>query len=682
MKRTFILTAVILFICIQMYPQSCFPDGVTFSTQEQIDSFSTNYPDCKEVLGDMTISGEEISNLEGLSQLTSIGGELLLLANPDLINLTGLHNITYIGSNLRVINNPRLQDLQAFNNLRSIEGDLVIGYIDMVNGGGNDSLKNLEGLNNVTMIKGSLIIQYNNNLIALSGLDNVTFIGAMISISGNAMLSSLTGLNIESAQTYFYISLNHSLHDFSGLNKLTSVGKNLSVYNNDALTSLNGLENLTSIGNELRLQDNPLLSDLSVLEGLKTVRKIYISSNPSLATLSCFVRMKEIEGSLTVRECHLLNDLEGLDNLTTIGGSLSIWDNDGLTTLMGLSRLTYVGAGVSISKNDSLTSLSGIDNINMTSANSLYIKNNLSLSSCEVKSVCDFLAVPNAAVTILFNAPGCGHENEVIEACENSSCLAEGITFTSLEDVENFQNDYPECTKIEGDLTISGSEIEGLFFLSSLRSIGGDLRIINSKLQDLQGLGSLMAVYGSLIVGDNAKGGNAMLQNMDGLPNLAFIEGDLNIENNSILNNIEGLNIDSQFLKNVTIRNNPAISSCDVEFLCKYLGDPLGNVVIENNSTGCNSGDEVIESCALVIEDYKRKPHFTIYPNPATNTLTISGNDPGKIECLIYNQLGQVMLVETITDNEIDLSGLDQGLYIVELTSDRIKERNKLIIRR
>lgn len=57
-------------------PISCLPEGIIFSNQAQIDNFNSNYPDCTEIKGGVLIEGNDISNLDGLSIVTSIGGYL------------------------------------------------------------------------------------------------------------------------------------------------------------------------------------------------------------------------------------------------------------------------------------------------------------------------------------------------------------------------------------------------------------------------------------------------------------------------------------------------------------------------------------------------------------------------------------------------------------------------------
>ncbi len=61
---------------LHSFSQPCLPSGITFTTQEQIDNFQSIYPNCTEIEGDMIIEGNDITNLEGLSVLTAIGGFL------------------------------------------------------------------------------------------------------------------------------------------------------------------------------------------------------------------------------------------------------------------------------------------------------------------------------------------------------------------------------------------------------------------------------------------------------------------------------------------------------------------------------------------------------------------------------------------------------------------------------
>ncbi len=76
MKKRLPLIILVFVIQIQIFSQSCLPDGITFSTQSEINSFQTNYPNCTAIEGNVIILGTDISNLNGLSVLTNIEGDL------------------------------------------------------------------------------------------------------------------------------------------------------------------------------------------------------------------------------------------------------------------------------------------------------------------------------------------------------------------------------------------------------------------------------------------------------------------------------------------------------------------------------------------------------------------------------------------------------------------------------
>ena len=63
--------------------QGCLPEGITFSGQEEIDNFQTNYPGCTEIEGDVLIwdYGTGVNNLIGLSVINKMA-EIFLLWLP------------------------------------------------------------------------------------------------------------------------------------------------------------------------------------------------------------------------------------------------------------------------------------------------------------------------------------------------------------------------------------------------------------------------------------------------------------------------------------------------------------------------------------------------------------------------------------------------------------------------
>ncbi len=242
--------------------QGCLPEGITFSTQEQIDRFQANFPGCTEIEGIVIISGVDITNLNGLNTLVSIGGSLeigtswLPTNNQHLISLSGLELLTSIGGDLRISENDSLSDIFAFSNLTSVGGNIEIVE--------NDALTNLSGLENLTSIPGTIGIFYNDNMVNLGGLQNLIFVGGAMLIFDNYLLSDLDDLeSLTSIGGDFSISGN-AITNLNGLQNLSTIGGHLFI-SSLMLTSLNGLESLTSIGDFLGIGDNQALTDINGL---------------------------------------------------------------------------------------------------------------------------------------------------------------------------------------------------------------------------------------------------------------------------------------------------------------------------------------------------------------------------------------------------------------------------------
>ncbi|GAP42979.1 protein containing Por secretion system C-terminal sorting domain [Lentimicrobium saccharophilum] len=426
MKKLILTIAVVLMCQCFAFCQGCLPEGITFTTQEQIDNFQTNYPGCTEIEGDVTIRGTNINNLNGLSVLNLIGGYFSIGGWPDenylLTSLTGLDNLSSIGGEFRIDRNNALPNLTGLESLTSIGGNFCLWS--------NDAMTCLTGLESLAFIGGGLQIgnigSGNPALTSLTGMQSPTIDGYLV-IAGNDALSNLTGLeSMTSVGGDLIICGNNALVSLSGLEGLTSIGGSLyigsSSCGNQSLVSLTGLEGLSNIGGDLVILQNYVLTSLTGLEGLTSIVGSlvignYFGSNPSLSSLEGLDNVISVGGDLFIGYNYALTSLSGLDNLITIGGLLSISANDALTSLSALENLTSVGWTLSIYVNDALTSLTGLENIADSSINDLIISDNFSLSSCAVQSICDYLAAPNGTVTIENNAPGCNSEEEVEEAC-------------------------------------------------------------------------------------------------------------------------------------------------------------------------------------------------------------------------------------------------------------------------
>lgn len=448
--------------------QSCFPAGITFTTQQEIDDFMINYPGCTIIGGDVVITGLDITNLLGLSAISSIEGKLQIEDVFQLSNLEGLNNLSFIGENLGIVSTS-IEDISALNNLTS----------------GNRNLS----------------IMNNPNLASLAGLENVTTVTAKVFISGNPSLSDLTGLGqLAFIGDFLVISSNSGLTSLNGLTSLTTIVGGLNVTNNDALFNLAGLENLTSIGSVFAITQNDALINLSGVNNLTT-----------------------IGGAFRVGSNELLENFSGLENLNSVGLEFEVTFCPMLTDINALSQLESIGGRLFFQSNTSLTSLSGLDNIDPSSITDLRLTlSEGALVYCNVQSICDYLENGGTAA-IYDNGQGCNSVSEVNAAC-SANCPVGNIILSTQSEVDNFAAIYPGCTNIQGDLSITGSEITNLNGLEHLSSIAGSFDIsYNTPIVEITGLNNLTTVGAFRIAG------NQTLTAISGLNNLTHIDGNLHL---------------------------------------------------------------------------------------------------------------------------------------------------------
>jgi hypothetical protein len=74
------------------------------------------------------------------------------------------------------------------------------------------------------------------------------------------------------------------------------------------------------------------------------------------------------------------------------------------------------------------------------------------------------------------------------------------------------------------------------------------------------------------------------------------------------------------------------------------------------------------------------KTNFTLYPNPVqSNIIYFNTNNPSKIE--VYTITGKLILSKNLKNDaeSLDVSGLNQGLYLVKMTTNFGVQVKKLI---
>lgn len=258
-------------------------------------------------------------------------------------------------------------EIRCDADMELLEGCTTVGGSVNIIG---DEVSSLDGLKNIVEIRGGLVI-WGSQLTNLGGLDSLQRLGG-IDLRNNAVLSDLSG--ISQVRAYLsvwkiYLEGNPALVD---LDDIRDVGKidSLWVINND------GLKYLLSEGDfeyvfSLVLEGNDELVDFSGLGNLTELRDLAIMSNDSI------------------------QDMKGLEALETVWKDVTISDNAAIVTLEGLSGLQMVGLDVAtdamaINGNPLLLNLDSLLNMDSLQAK-LVVDGNLSLPSCEVKELVDYL---------------------------------------------------------------------------------------------------------------------------------------------------------------------------------------------------------------------------------------------------------------------------------------------------
>lgn len=705
----------------------CLPFGNYYClSQQEINNFQSNYPSCDAIQGNIMIRGDNITNLNGLNNIIScsgnlniglwyggtdslvdltglnniisIGGDLTVSANNMLISLTGLNNLDSVGGKLEISNNYQLTSLTGLNSLNFIGGSLVISNtnylkdltgLNNVNNIGeniniydNSRLRDLSGLENISTIPLDLDINYNDSLVSLTGLQNVSIIGGGVNIDHMYGSYLFPSSNLTEIGGNLQLMYNENLANLSGLENLTSIAGDLNIRGNQSLTSISELDNLNKIVGELKIEYNPSLTSLYGLNHLNndSLNKITICNNDSLSNcdaISICNYLSNPTGSVNIyknapgcntppeiaNDCNFIlpclpfgnyyfynqSDIDNFQidyqNCNELKGSVYIRSN-GILNLNGLTPISSIENGLSITNCHNLTNLIGLENLNSVGDRFLIFQN---------------------------------FELESTDGLANLNLIGGSLEIGNNEELHEI-NSFNQLTFIGKDLNIDYNRIlHNISGFSLLDSIGGNFDInINDYVRNLSSFSNLKSVGGRLKIK-----GNKRFNSLIGLEKLTTIGGDLYIAGSDSLTSLSGIdNIESNSINDLTIRRNKSLSTCNIESICNYLISPGGEITIEENSVGCNSELQILQACTIGVSESISSSPFTIYPNPTKSRITISAENEITInEVIIYNQLGQKVFYQKAITNKIDISKLGQGLYIIELVTDKNIVREKLIIK-
>ncbi len=637
-----LITSLFLLLTLHTFAQNCLPNGISLTAQADIDNFESNYPGCETIEGAVFIGGTDITNLNGLSQLTSIEGGLDIDDCPQLLSLNGLDNVTTILDDVRIMRCSALEDLSGLSSLTQINGVLIIFYCSQ--------LKNLNGLNNLEFINGLLRIETNELLNDITALQNLSFDGiSNLDIRNNLILKTCG----ENGNICDYLSANGTssiTNNGTGCNnssEITAVCQGMPKIHHPVFWDQN--ENKLQESNEPYIPDliiqiapteliassNSVDGGLSYLDpGTYTLSfndptnllawnlttdslafTLEVNSSTDGDTVKFGIQLKPGAclpyGLLLTRQSQLdsfninypgcsivggalrigpedptdpITNLNALNNVTTIGERLYIGMVDSLPDLSGLESLTSIGENFQMNYMPNLTSLSGLGNLDsLWGELSLFLIDRLqNLEGLNQISMIrgDICLV---AMDSLINLEGLESLTEL-----------NGWLFSS----ENFRiqnlSGLSGLTEIGGSLYIDDClNISNLTGIDNVTTIGEDLILSgNSSLTDLSALANVEEIGGRLRVNNSP-----LITDLSGLHNITSINGRLQLTSLDALLDISALNnLDFNTIEELIIKSNPMLAFCHENYICDYLagGNPAQ---ISDNASGCDSLAEVSFYC-------------------------------------------------------------------------------------
>lgn len=459
------LQLLIIFLLFAVYGANgqCPSGSIVFNNQTDIDNFIINYPNCEQIDGNVEIMFGNITNLNGLSNITSVNGSLYIQFNDFLTDISGLSSLENISGDFLFMANPDVLNLDALSSLVSINGYLHISA--------NNNLNDITGLLNLDSSTITELKIYENPPLQICNLPNFCSYlsnpvathpreiwgnsGSCIGSSVGCSLTPCPPNNIDLSFNHQWqldtFKMNYSsceniilgtlligpfegpqsdINDLSAFENVIQLTKELEI-SNTSLTNLEGLNATTNTDKQLYIGKNPQLQNLNGLNSLTTVGGlIQVENNPQLLNIDGLESLTgivdtvtdiQIKGLLIMNNAQLLN-VDGLNSLTNVEGQTFIFQNPSLVNLDGLNSLTTT-KGLHISDNTILNDITGLQNLNPNniawSNEGLTIGGNPLLSYCHLPNFCEYLSNPSSTHprVIWGNNTGCEFVNVIVNQC-------------------------------------------------------------------------------------------------------------------------------------------------------------------------------------------------------------------------------------------------------------------------
>lgn len=337
-----------------------------------------------------------------------------------------------------------------------------------------------------------------------------------------------------------------------------------------------------------------------------------------------------------------ISNLDSLYQIETISGGLGIYTNEVLTDLFGLDNLESIGTYLGIRHCDSLINLMGLTNLDSIGGEANIAMNDVLVDLQGLESL------EHSGGIILQYNPLLGN----LSGLDNLITL-DGLTLRSNASILNLEGLNANITNLEYFSIVENSILNDLSNLSELDSVEYYFHI----------------------------DGNDSLVNLSAFNNLSTVGANMRIVNNQALVDIEGLKLLS-IGGDFRLSGNSNLNVCCV--VLDFEDKIVGELMIENNDTSCNSIEIISDYCMDVLGDFtllNQNKQF-IFPNPNQGQFYLKTKNETILSVSIQNNLGQVIFEQKNPSSilSIDLDFQNKGLYFVRIETSEGVFVNKMKI--
>lgn len=377
------------------------------------------------------------------------------------------HNIVSREGDVTLLTQEDVEEFAALNPSR-INGSLTIGAVT-----GADSVYSLEPLSGIKSVVFNLVINPTYAGSSLKGLDNLQTIGSL-QIGQVKRLKSADFPKLESVMTNLII--NGAWVESVNFPELKTVDKGLQIQNTDYLINISFpklqkvIENMTVQGswsvNRLKTINFPSLEkiggnlNLSLwtevtkinLPLLKNVIAFSATSLPKMESLNA-PKLESVMGDMVISACNLLTDMN-FTSLKTISGSIRL-ENVIIENLDGLKSLTSIGNELFISNMSELKSSKGLKALKSVGGR-IYISNWLKLED-DIEGLSSLSQV--GGDIILYQIPFKKFTGFSLSQAKQISLFGDNLTTIQEIDLSNITLSGLQLTNILTPFTLKGKDV-------------------------------------------------------------------------------------------------------------------------------------------------------------------------------------------------------------------------------